>query len=54
MNDERFWLDHLKAIDASGLTTKAYGEQHNLSVKKLYEWRKRFRTEGVSAVPASS
>jgi len=34
MNDERFWLDHLKAIDASGLTTKAYGEQHNLSVKK--------------------
>jgi hypothetical protein len=54
MNDERFWLDHLKAIDASGLTTKAYGEQHNLSVKKLYQWRKRFRTEGVSAVPASS
>ena len=53
MNDERFWLDHLKAIDASGLTTKAYGEQHNLSVKKLYEWRKKFRTQGVSAMPAS-
>lgn len=51
MNDERFWLDHLKAIDASGLTTKAYGEQHNLGVKKLYEWRKKLRTHGVLAMP---
>jgi hypothetical protein len=48
MNDERFWLDHLKAIDASGLTTKAYCVQHNLSVKKLYEWRKKFTTRGIS------
>jgi hypothetical protein len=48
MNDERFWLHHLKAIDASGLTTKAYGDQHKLSVKKLYEWRKHFVIHGVS------
>jgi len=52
MNDERFWLDHLRAISASGLTTKAYGQQHNLSVHKLYEWRKKFRTHGVSAAPS--
>ena len=41
---EQFWFDHLRAIDISGSTTKAYGELHGLSVKKLYEWRKRFRT----------
>ncbi len=52
MNDEQFWLDHLKAIDASGHTTKAYLVQHNLSVKKLYELRKKFITHGVSARPS--
>lgn len=38
------WFDHLRAIGISGSTTKAYGALHGLSVKKLYEWRKWFRT----------
>ena len=44
VDQEQFWFDHLRAIDISGSTTKAYGELHGLSVAKLYEWRKRFRT----------
>lgn len=49
LDREQFWFDHLRAIDISGSTTKAYGELHGLSVKKLYEWRKRFKTRSEPA-----
>ena len=37
LDHEQFWFDHLRAIDTSGSTTKAYAELHGLNVKKLYE-----------------
>jgi hypothetical protein len=44
VDQDQYWLGHLKAIDASGTMTKAYGKLHGLNVQKLYEWRKRFKT----------
>ena len=44
LDQDQYWLGHLKAIDASGTTTKAYGKLHGLNVQKLYEWRKKFKT----------
>ena len=44
LDQDQYWLGHLKAIDASGTTTKAYGKLHGLNVQKLYEWRKKLKT----------
>ena len=44
LDQDQYWLGHLKAIDASGTTTKSYGKLHGLNVQKLYEWRKKFKT----------
>ena len=36
-----FWLSHLSAIEAEGITTKAYAQREELSPQALYQWRKR-------------
>jgi transposase-like protein len=41
-----FWLSHLSAIEAEGISTKAYAEREGLSAKALYRWRKRLAAEG--------
>lgn len=38
----QYWLSHLSAIEAEGITTKAYAEREGLSTQALYQWRKRF------------
>ena len=48
LDQDQYWLGHLKAIDASGATTKAYGKLHGLNVQKLYEWRKKFKMRQAS------
>ncbi|MEN9478279.1 MAG: hypothetical protein RLZZ300_2420 [Pseudomonadota bacterium] len=37
----KFWVSHLSAIEAEGITTKAYAEREGLSPQALYQWRKR-------------
>ena len=39
-----FWLSHLSAIEAEGITTKAYAQREGLSPQALYQWRKRLIT----------
>lgn len=41
-----FWLSHLSAIEAEGITTKAYAEREGLSQQALYQWRKRLVAGG--------
>jgi hypothetical protein len=41
LDQDQYWLGHLKAIDALGTKTKAYGKLHGLNVQKLYGWRKK-------------
>lgn len=42
----KFWLSHLSAIEAEGITTKAYAEREGLSPQALYQWRKRLVAGG--------
>lgn len=44
-----FWLSHLSAIEAEGITTKAYAEREGLSPQALYQWRKRLVAGGRSS-----
>jgi len=43
-DSEKYWFEHLRRIDRTGSTTKAYADLHGLSAKELYEWRRKFRT----------
>jgi hypothetical protein len=38
---EQFWRGHLRRIEAAGITTRAYGRRHRLSVHALYQARKQ-------------
>jgi hypothetical protein len=40
---EKYWSEHLRVIDRTGSTTKAYADLHGLSVKELYEWRRKLK-----------
>ena len=42
-DSEKYWFEHLRLIDRTGSTTKAYAELHGLSAKELYEWRRKFK-----------
>ena len=44
---QQYWLDHIQACEELGETTKAYAEQHGLSVSMMYSWRKELTTRGV-------
>ncbi len=35
LDQDQYWLGHLKAIDASGTTTKDYGKLHGLNVRSV-------------------
>ena len=48
------WAMHLRACAASGLTSKAYAEKHQLSIHGLYQARKELRRREVLASPAKS
>lgn len=42
----QYWSDHLAAIAAEDIQTKAYAKREGLSVSALYYWRKRLKSEG--------
>ena len=45
------WVEHLRACESSGLTSKAYAKKHRLSVHALYQARKEFRRRAALASP---
>ena len=50
-----YWLEHLRACEASGLTTSAYAKKHRLSVHALYQARKdQRRREALASSPKRS
>ena len=44
---QRYWLGQLEACERSGRTTKAYAQEHGLSVSMLYSWRKKLAARGL-------
>ncbi len=49
---QQYWLDHIKACDASGGTAKEYASEHSLSVSTLYQYKKDLRRRGLLPVPS--
>jgi len=43
-----FWANHLKAIDAEGISARAYAAREGLAIQSLYQWRQK-----LSQVPRS-
>ena len=36
-----FWANHLKAIDAEGISARAYAIREGLAIQSLYQWRQK-------------
>ena len=50
-----YWLEHLRACEASGLTVSAYAKKHRLSIHALYQSRKVYRRrEAFASSPKRS
>jgi hypothetical protein len=43
---QQYWLKHIHACDASGLTSIDYARQHGIKVKSLYSARKILAEKG--------
>ena len=46
------WRERVQAWEESGLTQKAFCEQHHLGLASLQRWRRLFKTEETSSNPA--
>jgi len=49
-----YWSKHLSAIEAEGMSTKAYAKREGVSVASLYAWRSRLSREARSGEPGAS
>lgn len=47
---QRYWLDHLRAASAQGVTLAEYARVAQLDSDALYRWRALFKRKGVSIV----
>lgn len=43
---QRYWLNHIKAADASDGSLVAYAAAHQLKVKDLYQWKTALARRG--------
>lgn len=39
---QRYWFDHIAAAQQNAQSLSDYAAQHNLSLKRLYNWRWKF------------
>ena len=44
---QQHWLKHIQACASSGVSVKAYAEQHGIKIKTLYYWKKALVKKGV-------
>ena len=53
-----FWANHLKAIDAEGISARAYAAREGLAIQSIYQWRQKLgqarRSHGRQNVSLSS
>jgi transposase len=51
-----FWANHLRAIDAEGISARAYAAREGLAIQSLYQWRQKLgQTQSTpSAAPRVS
>ena len=53
-----FWANHLRAIDAEGISARAYAAREGLAIQSLYQWRQKLgqtqRSHGADRASVSS
>lgn len=53
-----FWANHLRAIEAQGISARAYAAREGLAIQSLYQWRQKLgqtqRSHGADRVSVSS
>lgn len=53
-----FWANHLRAIDAEGISARAYAAREGLAIQSLYQWRQKLgqtqRSAGADRLSVSS
>ncbi len=49
---QQFWLDHIKACEASSDTATQYAKAHDLPVTSLYQRKKEFLKQGLLPTPS--
>ena len=53
-----FWANHLRAIEAEGISARAYAAREGLAIQSLYQWRQKLgqtqRSHGADRVSVSS
>jgi hypothetical protein len=50
---QRYWLDHLRAASAQGVTLAEYARVAQVDSDALYRWRALFKRKGVSILESS-
>ena len=50
---QQFWLDHIEACAAAGVSMKAYAERYGLNLQSFYGWKGQLKKLGaVSPAPS--
>jgi len=44
---QQYWLDHVRACEASGLRVAEYAQQHELTVRSMYDGKKMLVAKGI-------
>ena len=51
---QKFWLGHVEACLASGVSMKGYAERHGLNLQSFYCWKGQLKKRGVLSPRTSS
>jgi len=46
---QRYWLEHIKACEATGQSLSAYAAEHQLGLKSCYRWKSLLTQMGLLA-----
>jgi hypothetical protein len=44
---QTFWLEHLQACTATGMSMRAYAQTNNLGISTFYSWKKTLQCKGL-------
>ena len=51
---QQFWLGHVEACAAAGVSMKTYAERYELNLQSFYCWKGQLKKRGLLSSPVSS
>lgn len=48
-----FWMGHVAAVKREGISASAYAKRHDIAVKSLYRWQRKFNSTSAATIEAS-